>query len=146
VTFSTLLYRQSRKQSVIPYLLPSVNSKWNQKCCAFQTWQLKNAIHINKLFVNSNFYILWQYAKQLPWRWTVKDFKRSWTRNAKQLVSIWSLNSFDQICPPRIAISIVPAIVFLQATFSVTKIWLFVKTPLKQTYIIRNHLSRMYQT
>lgn len=58
--------------------------------------------------------------KQLLWRRTVKDFKRSRTRNAKHLKSKWSLNSFDQICLPRIAISIVPAIVLLRATFLVT--------------------------
>lgn len=107
--------------------------------------------------------------KQLLWRRMVKDFKRSWTRNAKHLASIWSLNPFDQICPPRIAISIV----LLRATFSVTnlalqqlmqqfyrpslvplwstnihgeiQIWLFVKTPLKQTYNMHNHLQWMYQ-
>lgn len=107
--------------------------------------------------------------KQLLWRRTVKDFKRSWTRNAKHLASIWSLNPFDQICPPRIAISIVPAIVLLRAPFSVTnlalqqlmqqfyrpslvpfcstnirseiQIWLFVKTP----YNMRNPLQWIYQ-
>lgn len=107
--------------------------------------------------------------KQLLWRRTVKDFKRSWTRNAKHLASIWSLNPFDQIYPPRIAISIVPAIVLLRATFSVTnlalqqlmqqfykpslvplcsinirgeiKIWLFVKTP----YNMHNQLQWIYQ-
>ncbi len=106
--------------------------------------------------------------KQLLWGRTVKDFKRSWTRNAKHLASIWSLNPFDQICSPRIAISIVPAIVLLRAPFSVTnlalqqlmqefyrplvplcstdirseiQIWLFVKTP----YNMHNHLQWIYQ-
>lgn len=126
--------------------------------------------HLNKfkLFISNIIYILWQYENNCFEGGRLKTSKRSWTRNAKHL-AIWSLNPFDQICPPRIAISIVPAIVLLRATLSVTnlalqqlmqqfykpslvplcstnirseiQIWLFVKT----SYNMHNHLQWIYQ-